>query len=290
MKYFTKEWYELCQKTSAHLHLEEEKEAESFSEKYFQQLYNQKLEESLLLQEGIAFLCTFDDIYPEEMSPELFNEDMSEDEMSILRASYQKEREAAKERYIPPEPFDREKASKLFHESFVYNQEHIKKMLPEEILKKIADIRIFVLDKASRQVIDDVTRFCEDNEKIVKRIIKEYQKYNKKALKSFDRSMVEKINFHDCTIIEVKQTEKFLTVLFDNSGGFTDINEMQFENYKILKQEALLQNSWWLYDEIYKVDGKYELHALLQAENIELVEFIVSAEHISFKQNPENED
>ena len=76
MKYFTKEWYELCQNTTADLLLEEEKEAESFSEEYFQQL--------------------------------------SEDEMYILRASYQKEREVAKERYISPEPFDREKGSKRF--------------------------------------------------------------------------------------------------------------------------------------------------------------------------------
>ncbi|MFZ5987724.1 MAG: DUF4085 family protein [Bacillota bacterium] len=289
MNYFTKEWYELCQKTSAHLLLEEEEEAESFSEEYFQQLYNQKLMEWLVLQEEVAS-CTFDDIYPAEMSPDFFNEEMSEEEISVLRASYQKEREAAKETYIPPEPFDREKASKQFQEAFIYNQEHIKNLLPEEILKKIADIRVFILDKASRQVIDDVNGFCEDNEKIVKRTIKEYEKYYKKALESFDRSIVEKINFHDCTIIEVKQTEQFLTVLFNNSGGFTDISEMQFENYKIIKQEALLQNSWWLYDEIYKVNGKYELHVLLQNENMDLVEFIVSAEHISFKHNPENED
>jgi len=39
MKYFTKEWYELCQKTSFHLLLEEEKRAETFSEEYFQLLY-----------------------------------------------------------------------------------------------------------------------------------------------------------------------------------------------------------------------------------------------------------
>lgn len=62
MNYFTKEWYELCQKTSAHLSLEESKEAESFSEEYFQRLYNEKLTEWLALQEEIS-LFTFDDIY-----------------------------------------------------------------------------------------------------------------------------------------------------------------------------------------------------------------------------------
>ncbi|ODA39970.1 hypothetical protein DSBG_3261 [Desulfosporosinus sp. BG] len=35
MKYFTKEWYETCQKTSFHLSLEEDERAENFSEEYF---------------------------------------------------------------------------------------------------------------------------------------------------------------------------------------------------------------------------------------------------------------
>lgn len=31
MDYFTKEWYELCQKTGIHILLEEDRQAESFS-------------------------------------------------------------------------------------------------------------------------------------------------------------------------------------------------------------------------------------------------------------------
>lgn len=255
MNYFTKEWYELCQKTSAHLLLEEAEEIESFSEEYFQKLYNKKLTEWLILQEEVA--------------------------------SYREEYESRKEYYIPSEPFDREKASKEFYEGFVYSQERIKKTLPEEILEKIADIRVYTLDKASREVIKAVTQFCEDNEKSVKRTTEEYQKYYKKALKSFDRNIVKNINFHDCTIVDVKQMEQSLSILFDNSGGFTDIDEVKFENYKIIKQDALLQNLWWLYDEIYKIKDRYELHVLLQNKNMDLVEFIISAEHISFKHNQE---
>lgn len=239
MKYFTKEWYELCQKTNAHLLLEEDKEAESFSEKYFQKVYNEKLTEWLDLQE----------------------------------------------RYITHEAFDREKLSRQFHEMFIYNQEYTKKILPEEILRKIADIRVYVFDKASNEVIKDVTRFCQHNEKLVKRTVEEYGQYCKKTFKSFDRNVVKNINFHDCIIIDIKETEQGLSILFDNSGGFTNINEMQLENYNIIKQDALLQNSWWLYDEIYKINSKYELHVLLQNLNGDLIEFIVSAEYIYFKHN-----
>lgn len=243
MNYFTKEWYELCQNTSGNLHLEEDEQAESFSEEYFQQLYNQKLTE---------FLGSWKEITR-----------------------------------ITHDPFDSEKLSRQFEEGFIYNQEHIKKILPTEILKMIADIRVYVLDKASRQVINDVTIFCKNNKKLVNRTITEYNNYYKKALKSFDKDMVENIHFHDCRVIDIKQTEQSLSILFDNSGGFTDIYEIQFENYKIIKQDALLQNAWWIYDEIYKTNGKYELQVLLQNKDMNLVEFSVSAEHIYFKKNQE---
>lgn len=286
MNYFTKQWYELCQKTNAHFLLQEEEKAESFSEEYFQQLYNEELTEFLALQREIAS-CTFDDIYPAEMSVEYFNDNMSKTEIAALKASYKEKRELAKENYVSPEPFDIKKVSKQFHESFICGQEYIKKILPEEILKKIPDIRVYVFNKASNEVIKAVTEFCQANETSVKKTFKEYEKYYKKALKSFDKNIVENLNFHDCSIIDVKQKEQSLSILFDNSHGFTNINEMQFDNFNIIKQDGLLQNSWWLYDEIYKINDTYELHVLLQNRNMGLVEFIISAEHISFKHNEE---
>jgi len=81
MNYFTKEWYELCQKTSAHLCLEEDEKAEIFSEEYFHQLYNRKLKEWLDLQEKV-----------------------------ISKTEAEKETN---------EPFDREKISKNFHKAFI---------------------------------------------------------------------------------------------------------------------------------------------------------------------------
>lgn len=250
MNYFTKEWYELCQKTSIHFSFREVKEAESFSEEYFQQLYKQELTEWLRLQKEIA---------------------LHKDPLGVI-----------KENSISCHPFDRKKLSQQFYQGFIHRQEYIKTILPEEILKEIADIRVCALDKVSYKVIQAITLFCKNNEKSVNRTIKEYEKYYKKASKSFDRSIVENINFHDCSIIDVRQTEEYLLILFDNKGGFTDVDEVKFENYKIIKQDDLLQNSWWLYDEIYKINNKYELHVLLQNKKMDLVDFIISADNITF--------
>ncbi|WP_373887448.1 DUF4085 family protein [Desulfosporosinus nitroreducens] len=72
-------------------------------------------------------------------------------------------------------------------------------------------------------------------------------------------------------------------MIFDNSGSFTNITKMHLDNYEIIRQESLLQNLLWVNDEIYKTNGKYELHVMLRNKNDGLIEFIVSAEHISFE-------
>lgn len=251
MKYFTKEWYELCQKTSFHLLLEEDKQAETFSEEFFQQLYNNKFNDWFDLQEEIASIMET-------------NGTVNSDEY---------------------EPFNREKAIEQFFDVFIHNQEYLKGGLPEIILKQIADIRVFTLDKATHTVINAVTKFCEDNEMSVKTTSENYRRYFKEASSSFEKEIIENFGFHDCTIIKSVQNGNSLTLHLDNTGGFTDIDEVTFENPTIIKQDGLLEDSWWLYEEIYKVDDKYEFHVLLQNKNMELMDFIISADQVSFKSN-----
>ncbi|ODA39969.1 hypothetical protein DSBG_3260 [Desulfosporosinus sp. BG] len=167
-----------------------------------------------------------------------------------------------------------------FHEIFMFNQERIEKTLPEAILNMIADIKVFGLYKASSEVISAVTSYCEENMRSVNMAIEQYQKHLKTVSNSFNRNILK--NFHDCKITGIKRTEHSLIISL-NSGGFTDIKEVLFENYKIIKQDSSLENSWWLYDEIYDIDGINEWHVLLQDENSLLADFIISAEKISFK-------
>jgi hypothetical protein len=246
MKYLTKEWYELCQKVSFHLPLEEEKQAETFSEAYFQQLYSAELNKWLHLQEEVA---------------------------SIMQANGTNE------------PFNKDKETKQFHESNIYNQELLKKSLPETILNQIADLRVFSLNKATRDVINAVARFCEDNQRSVNTTIDSYRKFHTEAALSMDRETVKNFRFHDCGIIKSILNDKSVTLLLDNTGGFTDIDEVIFENVTIIKQEDEVENSWWLYEEIYLVNDRYEFHMLLQKQDIGLIDFIISAEQVFFRRN-----
>ncbi|AET68297.1 hypothetical protein Desor_2757 [Desulfosporosinus orientis DSM 765] len=252
MKYFTREWYKLCKMMSAHLGLEEDKQAESFSEQYFQELYNQKLTE---------FLTQLQLVH---------------EEIALKHQNF-------KESNIKHESFDREKVSENFQQSFLDNQQRIINNFPEEILKKIADIRVFALNKATRPVIEDVTQLCQDNEKLVMKTIADYREYFKEVSKTLDKNVINEINFHDCLVTGVEESEKTLTISFDSSGSFTNITKMHLDNYEILKQDASLENSWCVNDEIYQTNGKYELHIMLRNKKNRLIEFIVSAENLSFE-------
>lgn len=245
MKYFTKEWYELSQKTGFHLSLEEDKRAETYSEVFFQQIYGAKLQRWLHVQEEVAALMQ--------------NESN--------------------------EPFHREQAAEQFQASFVYRQEYLRKALPETILNRIADLRVFALDIATRDVIQAVTRFCEENERSVRSTVEQYGAYYKEASKAMDKEIVYHFGFHDCIITKAILRNDAITFLLDRSAGFTDIDEVIFEHAAFVKLEGEIENSWWLYEEVYKVDDKYEFHALLHQPEQGIIDFVISAERASYRRN-----
>lgn len=278
MKYFTKDWYNLCGKMYIQS-LEHSKKAKTFSEKYFQKLYKQKLMDWLELEKEMSS-HTFDDI----SSPELYCEnldDMSEEDIDRLKQNYLAQREIVKANYTP-RTYDEKKSTEDFFEIFINNQQRIIKTLPDEILKDIADIRVFALGQATKQVIQKTENFCKQNAILVNKVFKDYDDYYKEASELFDEDIVENMGFHDCNIKSVRPNEQYLVISLDNSGGFTNVNEILFENYKIIKQDGVLENAWWLYEETYMADNVYEIHVLLQNNDNKLIDFIVSAEKIRF--------
>ena len=231
MKYFTKEWYELMQQTSYHLPLEEDEQAATFSEDYFQELYNKELAEWLELQEEVALIMETTE-FVNQVGP------------------------------IESEPFIKEQAIEQFQSSFHYNQMHLKEGLPETILKQVADIRVLALNRATRPVINAITQFCEENELAVNSAGEAYRKYYKEASSSIDTEISKNFGFHDCTVMKAVEDGRSLTLHIDNSGGFTTIDEVTFENFTILKQDGSLENAWWLYEEIYKVNEQIRVSRL----------------------------
>jgi len=69
-----------------------------------------------------------------------------------------------------------------------------------------------------------------------------------------------------------------LLIRFDTRGGFTNINKLALVKPEIIKQEGEIVGSYWLYQELYRIDNGYELHVLFDGEN--MPELIVRCEDI----------
>ncbi len=281
MKYMTKEWYETD--TDLHLLLRVSKKAETFSEEYFRKLYKQEEEEWLKLQKA-ASEVKFEDIFPEDFSEvesELYELDLSPSEIEAAKEEYIEERERARLDFEELPPFDEDAERKNFKRRFNFSKRRLKEVLPDEVLQKVADIRVLALHRASAEVKKDITRFCKQNEKAVISAPKAYDKEFRKQFGSDAPAFAEKLNLHDCLVLSCRRKGNDVVLTLDNRGGFTNINTVTMKNCTVLKQDGRLHGAWCLYEEIYKAENQYEIHLLLLKN--ELIDFIVLADNLEYK-------
>ena len=280
MKYLTKEWYDTMQKTGLHLLLKVSKKAEVFSEEFFRELYEREENKWLNLQKEVSEL-RFEDVYPEEFYAEYADGTPLEvSEFDKAKQAYLEERKRAKLNFDNIASFDPEKEREAFKLSFRDNIKVLKVKLPEEILQKVADIRVLALDYASAEVKKEVTQFCKKNERIVRSTMDAYQKQYNKQFKSFAPSFASELALHDCRVLSCRKRGNDIVLTIDNSGGFTDIKKIIMKNCSVIKQDALLYDAWFLYEEIYKTGKWYEIHFLLDKNK--LIDFIVTVDDLEY--------
>lgn len=279
--YMTKAWYKTMQNTSFHLLLRVSKKAKVFSEDYFKKLYKSEEKAWLRLQEDVSKV-KFEDIYLDEFQAEdADGRPLEPVEFEETKREYFKMREQACLNFSDTPAFDPEQEKKNFKRVFRYNFKHLKENLPDAILQKIADIRVLALNCASSDIKKEITTYCKTNKKAIELATKAYWNEYKKNFKSGEPAFAGNFNFHDCKVISCRKKGKDVILTLDNSGGFITISRIIFKNCSILKQDKPLHGAWWLYDEIYKTNGGYEIHVLLQKN--ELIDFIVIVTDVEYK-------
>lgn len=261
MKYCTKEWYQTMQKTDFHLLLKVSKKAEVFSEEYYRELYVKKETEQMRMDEEVSKV-TFEEICFEEEFP-------SHEEYDKARKDFEKN----------STKFDPEETKKNFRVNFEESIEYLKSSLPADILAKVADIRVLALDCCTAEVKRLITKFCKNNEKTVELAMKKLEKAEQEQFGENIPYFASE-SFHDCLITSLEKSGKDIVIKLDNSGGFTDCTGIVFKNAEIIEQDGDLSGAWWLYDEIYKTDNGFEIHALL--ENDELMYLTLKCEKTEF--------
>ena len=279
MKYMTKVWYETSQKTDYHVLLKASKQAETFSEEYFKWLYEKK-EAAWIKDQKEAAEVSFEDLYPEEFCVKNLAEyGFSPDKIEAAKKGYFEMREQILQNYDEIcHEFDPVQEKKIFRRMMHNNIKNLKANLPDEILRKVADIRVLALNYASADIKKEITAFCRANDRTVDEASKAYLKECRKAFKKGNIPVFENASFHDCRIVSCRKKGADLVLTLDNSGGFTNISQIKFKDCMVIKQDKPLHNAVWLYDEIYKTDTGYEFHVLLEKGG--RIDFIVRATDI----------
>lgn len=280
MKYLTKEWYETMQKTDLHLLLKVSKTAEAFSEEYFRELYKREEKNWLKLQKDVSEV-KFEDIYPEDYHAAYPDgTPLEESLLEEARKSYFEQREQARLKFNNRPEFNIEEKKKRFKQSFRYNLKRLKNSLPESILLKVADIRVLALNYASREVKQEITQFCKQNEKSTRAAMAAYQKQYRKQFKTGAPAFVEELNLHDCNVLSCRRAGNDVVMVLDNSEGFTNISTIRIKNCVVIKQDAPLHGAWCLYEEIYKAGESFEIHFLLDKNK--LIDYIIVADDLEY--------
>ena len=157
----------------------------------------------------------------------------------------------------------------------------MKNSLPESILLKVADIRVLALNYASREVKQEITQFCKQNEKSTRAAMAAYQKQYRKQFKTGAPAFVEELNLHDCMVLSCRRAGNDVVMVLDNSGGFTNISTIRIKNCVVIKQDAPLHGAWCLYEEIYKAGESFEIHFLLDKNK--LIDYIIVADDLEYQ-------
>ncbi|MGL5695195.1 MAG: DUF4085 family protein [Peptostreptococcaceae bacterium] len=265
MRFFTKEWYNNMQKTDLHTMLKPKLKANKYSEKYYQNLYKKELKKFLKEEKEILEITdeeesSWDEISVRDENGNLVNvnEIMSPEEVEELRQSILEKEKQAQENF-QIEEYDEEKLIKQFEENHLENIEMLKTNLPEEILNDVADIRVLALDKASRSIIKRIEKYCLENEEKINHVMDEYCKHFEKIENDIAQKIIENYELHDCQILKIYKEGNDIIFDLDSSGGFRDISKIIYRDGEVLENN-LDEESYWLYDEIYRLDNGYEFH------------------------------
>ncbi len=275
MKYFTKEWYELCQRTNLDYNLKVEERASVKDEKLYESLYKKEERRTVELERDVY---DFDprELINSENAPFIEEEGHEEKREFIFLSDSQRENfEAAVKAYDKRPPFDEAKVKKDFARAMKLNEERLVASLTEEIVNKVADMRVLSLGYCTNEFLAEIKKLSKANERAMEKVIRDYTKAQKEENLP---KRIGKLTFHDCEVTDFYIENADATMIFDNDGGFTDYDKIIFKSAEITKMSGKIIGAYWLYEEVYRCGEGYEIHILFSKE--ELSELIIKCSDV----------
>lgn len=270
MKYLTKEWYELCQRTGLHFGMRAHNGVTIYNEELYLRLYKRKEKKFVKLQHEVydvdpRFMLEQDGSICVRLDKFVNGGEINEEDTVVFHWPLDERERIQKsiEEYDIRPPFDEKKCA----EEFQLTQEMVIKSmadkLPHELSRQIADMRVFSLGYCTKEVLNQLKKLSKENEKEVNHVSNEYSKAQQNE--NIPQIIRERFGFHDCKVTEFTVGENVVMNL-DTRGGFTNFNRITFVASEIIKLEEHIVGSSWIYNELYHTDNGYEAHILFYGE------------------------
>lgn len=261
MKYFTKQWYQTNQCTGMHVLLESSDRAAIFSEEYFRELYELRVQERIETMQRVqavdmkALAAAFAD---ESARPtHVDGSPVSEQDAEFVDAFRTSLIESLQE--APPFVFDPEEERKTVHLQYLSMLEHLERCLPKETRAKVADLRVLALNHATQEIIDEIAAFSQSCSAIVNRAYDLYRQDYKNNFSDEKPAFFREFDLHDARILSVRREDRDLVFTFKENFFW------RFRDAEFILCEEPIEQCYWLIDEIYPTEnGGYELHAMLE--------------------------
>ena len=174
------------------------------------------------------------------------------------------------------EPFNSQEEAMWFAQNYRKKTRRLLSDLPQEILNKVADIRVLALGYCTECVYNLCQEIIENNRAAYRSVLQAYDDYINRELK--DIPFINE-NFHDGVVKSLRRKGNALVLEFDDPEGALSHGRIVFRNATVLQQDGRLCGADWLYKELYKNAGGYEIHALLWRQ-WKLMDFIVQCSDV----------
>ncbi|MEO2260410.1 DUF4085 family protein [Paenibacillus amylolyticus] len=272
MRYLTKEWYELCQQTHLHFGLRVHNGAYEFDENLFLRLYKRKekahvKQERELYNLDPRYMLEHDGQVLTRVDKAFSGEEVTEEDQIVYHMPPEERAHIEKliTEYDVRPPFDEKKCKEDYKESMEWNFQYKAENLPQEIAEQIADIRVFTLGYCTREILQQLKKQSGENQRQLDHISKKFREVM--LAQNITDEIHNRVQFHDCTVTELLTGDEVL-IRFDTRGGFTNINKLTLVAPEIIKQDGGIIGTYWLYQELYRMDNGYELHVLFGGANM----------------------
>lgn len=259
MHYYTKEWYLKSRCTGLYLNLQHCSEKEASSTDYYDKLF-------AIMTDDVRFECE----QIKNTSYDVFAEDRAEDE-AVLKAEYERWQSS----HRPDE------AEFIAMKRLSDTITNLRVILPEEIIKQIPDIRIFALHRADEIVTALVTEYAEECRRFLLETDARFEDEYCCRTEPVPDEIWQEYGFKGGRIKKIIRSGTDITIHIDNCGSGSDVTAVHLTDCSVERLDEGLDGAEWIYNELYLVNGSYELCALCRNGN-KFPEFIIHTPSVQF--------